>query len=128
MSSFSEQSEREDLLVYYRRSLKDHIQKLYPNHMPKESYVYILTNKNKTVLYTGVTNNLTRRLFEHKSNINQGFTSRYNVHELVYYEKYNNIQDAIYREKMIKKQPRLRKNVLISSVNPMWSDLSVGIL
>ena len=90
--------------------------------------VYILSNKNKNVLYTGVTNNLEKRLYEHRNNLNQRFTSRYNVHELIYYEEYSDVRDAIHREKMIKKKPRQRKIALISKMNPDWKDLSSSIL
>jgi putative endonuclease len=95
--------------------------------MSKQAYVYILTNKNNTVLYTGVTNNLTRRLLEHKHKVNKCFTSRYNVYKLVYYETHSNIRDAIYREKKIKKKPRFRKNLLIDTMNQEWRDLSNGV-
>ena len=96
--------------------------------MPECFYVYILSNKNKNVLYTGVTNNLEKRLYEHRNNLNQGFTSRYNVHELIYYEEYGDVRDAIHREKMIKKKPRQRKIALIKKMNPDWEDLSSSIL
>jgi len=94
--------------------------------MKKTFYVYILSNKNRNVLYTGVTNNLARRLHEHKSGLNEGFTKRYNVHNLVYYEEFTNIREAIHREKMVKKKPRIRKRALVSKMNPTWRDLSLG--
>ena len=87
-------------------------------------YVYILTNKNNTVLYTGVTNDLCRRLYEHKNHLNDGFTKRYNLEKLVYFETFTNIKDAIIREKTIKGWTRAKKNVLIDSLNPQWKDLS----
>ena len=87
-------------------------------------YVYILTNYNKTVLYTGVTNNLQRRLYEHHMGINDSFTKRYHVYYLVYYETISNIKDAIHREKSIKGFSRNKKEVLINSINPEWKDLS----
>ena len=87
-------------------------------------YVYILTNYNKTVLYTGVTNNLQRRLHEHRMGINDSFTKRYHVYYLVYYEMIGNIKDAIHREKSIKGFSRSKKEVLINSINPEWKDLS----
>ena len=87
-------------------------------------YVYILTNKNNTVLYTGVTNDLCRRLYEHKNHLNDGFTKRYNLEKLVYFETFTNIKDAIIREKTIKGWTRAKKNVLIDSLNPKWKDLS----
>lgn len=82
-------------------------------------YVYILTNIKKNVLYTGVTNNLRRRLAEHKNKLNpKSFTSRYNIHYLVYYEKFSWIQLAIEREKEIKNWPREKKDILIKEFNP----------
>ena len=85
-------------------------------------YTYILTNQRKTVLYTGVTNNLIRRISEHylqKGNM-QSFTGRYNCHNLVYYEEHIFITDAIAREKIIKNWPRAWKENLIASENPEW--------
>ena len=87
-------------------------------------YVYMLTNKTKSVLYTGVTNNLKRRIYEHKSKLIDRFTKRYNVDLLVYYEEYSNINEAILREKSIKNLVRRKKEMLINSVNPNWMDLS----
>ncbi len=87
-------------------------------------YVYLLTNKNKTVLYVGVTNNLARRLQEHISGLNKGFTYKYNCHYLVYFEKYNYILDAINREKEIKGWRREKKDMLINSFNPEWKFLN----
>ncbi|MBD8017077.1 GIY-YIG nuclease family protein [Kaistella pullorum] len=82
-------------------------------------YVYILTNKNRTVLYTGVTNNLSLRLFQHSSNMNaKSFTSKYKCHFLIYYEKFTWIQEAIAREKEIKSLRRSLKLELIRNVNP----------
>lgn len=82
-----------------------------------------MTNKSKT-LYTGVTNNLQRRVYEHKHKLIKGFTSKYNITKLVYYEEYNDINDAISREKQIKGWSRKKKIELIESVNPEWKDLS----
>ena len=88
-------------------------------------YVYILTNKNKTVLYTGVTNDLKRRLQEHKEKINpKSFTSRYNVEFLLYYEHFTWIQLAIAREKEIKDLKRDKKEILINTINPDWNFLN----
>lgn len=87
-------------------------------------YVYILTNKFNTVLYTGVTNNLVRRIFEHKNGVNDGFTKKYNVHKLVYYECFSNVKDAIAREKQIKGKSREKKMTLINETNPDWNELS----
>jgi putative endonuclease len=91
--------------------------------MAKEYYVYIMTNKSKT-LYTGVTNNLVRRVDEHKSKKFSGFTSRYNITKLVYFEAGDHINDAIAREKQIKGWLRTKKIALIESINPDWKDLS----
>ena len=89
----------------------------------KSYYVYILTNKNNTVLYTGITNSLKRRIWEHKTKLIDGFTKRYNVEKLVYYEAFNNPQDAIKREKQIKAGSRKKKIELINSLNNKWEDL-----
>jgi len=86
-------------------------------------YTYILTNINNTVVYTGVTNDLARRVFEHKNKIYQGFTSKYNVNKLVYFEIFDFIDMAIQREKQIKGYSRIKKDNLINSVNPGWNDL-----
>ena len=85
--------------------------------------VYILSNRYHNVLYVGVTANLARRVYEHKQKLSPGFTSRYNVDELVYYEFYPSITDAITREKMIKNKSRRGKLSLIESMNPTWLDL-----
>ncbi len=87
-------------------------------------YVYILTNKTDKVMYIGVTNNLQRRLYEHKNELVEGFTQKYHVHKLVYYESYTNVKDAILREKRLKGLLRIRKNALVESINPEWADLS----
>ena len=86
-------------------------------------YVYIMTNNSKT-LYTGVTNNLNRRVYEHKNKLIQGFTAKYNITKLVYFEIFNDINQAIAREKQIKGWLRKKKINLIESVNPEWDDLS----
>ena len=87
-------------------------------------YVYILTNKYNTVVYTGVTNNLERRLYEHRNHLVGGFTKRYNLNKLVYFETTSDVDSAIEREKQIKGWKRDRKNALIECVNPQWNDLS----
>lgn len=88
----------------------------------------MMTNKNNTVIYTGVTNNLERRVFEHVTKFNsRSFTSRYNVSKLVWYEAFWDIRDAISREKQIKGGPRWRKLKLIEEMNPSWRDLSDNI-
>ena len=90
----------------------------------KQYCVYILTNSRHTVLYTGVTNNLERRLSEHKSKLGSRFTKRYNVDQMVYYECGDDINTAIAREKQIKAGSRQDKINLINSINPQWKDLS----
>ena len=87
-------------------------------------YVYLLTNWNNKVMYVGVTNDLHRRLYEHKHKSVPGFTSRYNVYKLVYFEHHTDILEAIAREKEIKKWRREKKNQLVESMNPEWKDLS----
>ena len=84
----------------------------------KQYYVYIMGNENNTVLYTGVTNDLPRRVYEHKNGIGSAFVKRYNVHKLVYYEMGNDIYSAIAREKQIKGGSRQKKIDLINSLNP----------
>jgi putative endonuclease len=91
--------------------------------MPKQMFVYILTNKSNTVLYTGVTNNLKRRVLEHRSGSKPSFTKRYNIHKLVYYEILSGPYLAIAREKQIKAGSRKRKMDLIRAMNPEWQDL-----
>ena len=91
--------------------------------MSKEYYVYIMTNKSRT-LYTGVTNDLMRRVYEHKNKLVKGFTSKYNIQFLVYYESTSSIHSAIEREKQIKGLLREKKIALIDSLNPEWKDLS----
>jgi putative endonuclease len=86
-------------------------------------FVYILTNKYNTVLYTGVTNNLTKRVIEHKSKTGSRFTSKYNVEKLVYFESFLYVNDAITREKQIKSGSRQKKIDLIEKINKNWDDL-----
>ena len=86
-------------------------------------FIYILTNKNNTVLYTGVTNDLLERVHQHKGKLVKGFTARYNVDKLVYYERFSHIEEAIAREKQIKAGSRKKKLDLIDSLNPEWKDL-----
>jgi len=90
----------------------------------KNYYVYIMTNKYNTVLYTGVTNNLERRVEEHKSQRTPGFTAKYNVTRLVYFEEGPDVNIAIAREKQIKGWLRKKKIALVESLNPKWRDLS----
>ena len=91
-------------------------------------YVYIITNKINSVVYVGITNNLERRLYEHKHKLIEGFSARYNLYKLVYFETTNNIEAAIAREKQIKGWNRARKNKLVESKNPNWDDLYESIL
>jgi len=91
--------------------------------MSKEYYVYIMTNKSRT-LYTGVTNNLMRRVYEHKNKLVEGFTSKYNIQYLVYFESTSSVYAALEREKQIKGWLRKKKIALIDSMNPEWKDLS----
>ena len=87
-------------------------------------FVYIMTNRSDGVLYTGVTNDLIRRVYEHKTHIDpKAFTTRYNIEKLVYYEQYSEPEYAIAREKQIKGWNRTRKNKYISEMNPDWKDL-----
>ena len=86
-------------------------------------YVYILTNKTDTVMYIGVTNDLRRRLYEHKNKQIEGFTKKYHVHKLVYFEEYSEVNDAITREKQLKRWVRSKKNLLVETKNPNWDDL-----
>ncbi len=87
-------------------------------------YVYIITNRKEGVLYIGVTNDLERRMSEHKQGLSKGFSKRYNLDKLIYFETYQYINDAIKREKNIKKWKREWKIELINEDNPKWEDLS----
>ena len=91
--------------------------------MNRQYYIYILTNNNNTVLYTGFTNDLKRRIHEHKEKTVEGFTKKYNVTNLVYYEVFDNVENAILREKQIKGGSRQKKIELIKSMNKEWRDL-----
>ena len=91
--------------------------------MDKQYFVYILTNKRHTVLYTGVTNDLKRRVYEHREKAIPGFTKKYNVHKLVYYEATESIETALQREKQIKGGSRQKKLDMIIGMNPLWRDL-----
>jgi len=91
----------------------------------KQYYAYIMTNRSRT-LYVGVTNDLVRRVYEHKNKMVDGFTKKYNLTLLVYYEETGDIQSASEREKQIKGWLRNKKIALIESVNPQWKDLSDG--
>lgn len=91
--------------------------------MSKQYFIYIMTNKNNTVLYTGVTNNLQKRVYQHKEKLVDGFTKKYNINKLVYYEVFGDIYGAISREKQIKAGSRQKKIILINSINKEWKDL-----
>jgi len=94
----------------------------------KQYYVYIMTNPKNTVSYTGVTNNLKRRVYEHKTKTGSSLTKRYNVIKLVYYEITESSESAITREKQIKGGSRQKKINLINSMNPNWNDLYAEII
>jgi len=87
-------------------------------------YVYIMASNTNSTIYIGMTNDLERRVLEHKSGIIDGFTKKYNVHKLVYFEKTLDVETAINREKQLKKWRREKKNLLIEGMNPEWKDLS----
>ena len=93
----------------------------------KQYFVYILASKKYGTLYTGVTSNLIQRIYQHKNGLIEGFTKQYNVHHLVYYEIHSDVNEAITREKCIKKWYRQWKINLIERNNPQWFDLSIGL-
>lgn len=93
--------------------------------MNRMYFVYILSNWDDSDLYIGVTSNLPRRLYEHRNGLADGFTKRYNVHKLVYFENTNDVYSAISREKQLKNWSRAKKNHLIELQNPQWRDLSL---
>ena len=92
----------------------------------KKSYIYFMANKNNTVIYIGVTGNLLKRIYQHKTKAYKGFTSKYNCDKLVYFEEFDDINQAIEREKQLKAGNRQRKEELIKQDNPNWEDLSDG--
>jgi len=89
----------------------------------KHYYAYLMTNHTNTAIYTGVTDNLVKRVYEHKNKITEGFTSKYNINKLVYFEQHDDIQTAIIREKQIKAGSRQKKIDLITKDNPKYEDL-----
>ena len=94
-----------------------------------EYYVYILSNNTNTTIYIGVTNDLIRRVYEHKNNLEpKSFTAKYGVHKLVYFESTSDVRAALEREKQLKGWNRARKNRLVTSMNPTWDDLYKAIL
>ena len=103
-----------------KQSQSIEVQYLY---MIRYSYVYFLTNKYNTVIYVGVTSNIIKRIYEHKNKLADGFSSKYNLNKLVYYETFEDITEAIKREKQIKGGSRLDKIKLIKSFNPEFNDL-----
>ena len=96
--------------------------------MEKQSYVYILTNKNNSTLYVGVTSNLVKRIWEHKHHVVEGFSKRYNLDKLVYFEYFDDIEQAINREKYLKGKKREYKLSLINNMNNAWKDLYDDII
>ena len=123
------------VLVYWFQSIQERsrdkgksasFKPVIPDTMPNYNfYVYILTNTSNKVMYIGVTNDLRRRISEHKNGIVEGFTKRYNVHKLVYVEYYQDIRTATAREKQLKGWKRGKKNALVESKNPQWRELPV---
>ena len=87
-------------------------------------YVYLLASSQNGMVYIGVTNSITRRLEEHQTGLTEGFTRRYGIRKLVYYETFLDVDNAIAREKQLKRWSRKKKNALVESVNPLWEDLS----
>jgi putative endonuclease len=96
--------------------------------MDKQFYVYMITNYSESSIYTGITNDLIRRVYEHKNKLNNGYSSRYNINKLVYYEVFDDPINAIAREKQIKGWTRIKKKKLITSFNPDWYDLYEKII
>ena len=92
--------------------------------MIKTFYVYMMTNGSRVVLYTGITNSLMRRVWQHQNGEIEGFTKTYKVNRLIYYEHFNDPRDAIAREKEIKGWRREKRNALVERMNPKWTDLS----
>ena len=91
----------------------------------KKYYVYIIWNISRSSLYIGFTNNLFRRILEHKNKVNAWFTNKYDCSRLLYYEEYSDVREAISREKQLKKWSRKKKDVLIKRMNPMYADLAL---
>ena len=94
--------------------------------MEKQYFVYIMTSRHNTVLYTGVTSNLEKRVWEHRTGIHEGFTKKYHITKLVYYEMYEDPTSAIAREKQLKAGSRKKKIALIEAANPRWEELLPG--
>jgi len=94
----------------------------------KQPCVYMITNRNNTTLYIGVTSNLVQRVYQHKSKLIKGFSAKYNVEKLVYFELFEDMENAITREKRLKVWKRDWKNRIINEVNPSWRDLYPGLI
>jgi putative endonuclease len=112
----TEKSKRQQPAIALMRNL--------PHHPRMKGYVYILASQRNGTLYTGVTSDLPRRLYEHQNDLTPGFTSRYGVKTLVWFEEYDLVTDAIAREKAIKNWPRKWKLELIEAMNPEWQDIA----
>jgi len=95
---------------------------------PKQYYIYLMTNFSNTVIYIGVTNDIIRRVYEHKNKLMKGFTDKYNVNKLVYFESFSDVREAIAREKQIKAGSRQQKIRLITKENPEFNDLYPTII
>ena len=93
------------------------------NYTMAQSYVYIITNQLNTVLYTGVTSNLKKRIYQHREKLIEGFSKRYNINKLVYYEIGNDIESTIAREKQVKNYSRRKKIMMVTAFNKEWKDL-----
>ena len=96
--------------------------------MEGKGYIYFMTNRTNNVLYIGVTNDLRRRLREHRNGEIEGFTKTYGIHKLVFFEEFSDINDAIACEKRLKRWTRAKKNALVESKNPNWDDWSEGFI
>lgn len=94
----------------------------------KAYFVYIMSNRGRTTLYIGVTNSLMRRVSQHRAGEIPGFSQRYNTNRLMYCEQYNDVRDAIAREKQLKEWSRTKKDTLINGLNPKWADLGLTVL
>jgi len=94
----------------------------------KQPSVYIITNDRNTTLYIGVTSNLVQRIYQHKNKLIEGFSANYNLHKLIYFEQFNDMHNAILREKRLKKWNKDWKNQLINECNPCWFDLYPSLL
>lgn len=95
-------------------------------NMIKQYFVYFVTNWTGNVLYTGMTSDIEKRIFEHKNKLHRGFTQKYNLNHLVYFEEFSDPVNAIQREKQIKNWSREKKNKLVEAINPNWNDLSLA--